>query len=327
MIHAEAKSMKHYGRTFVFDPAEGQTILEPVGTGKGCWVGAPSVTYDEDAGRFYLSYRVREPRPVRGGEAYIAESDDGVSFETIWSVTKEDLGTTSMERFSLIRALDGRWLLYPSYVDPSDARWCIDVVEAEHPSRFDILQRKPLVRADQVGNEGVKDPWVMVVNGLYYMLVSYAARVQVSPENRGKRHATADIYNTGLTLSCTGLALSEDGRHYDWVGDVLMPREGGWDAYAARLGCLVPTEYGWFGYYDGAASVAGNYEERTGLVQSGDLRTFHRLSLRGPSLVSPEGSGALRYIDAVVLDDEILVYYEYCRSDGSHELRMSRLPN
>jgi hypothetical protein len=79
------------------------------------------------------------------------------------------------------------------------------------------------------------------------------------------------------------------------------------------------------GYYDGAASVEENYEERTGVVQSWDLGTFYRLSQQDPMIVSPHGSGGLRYIDAVVFDDEIWFYYEYCRADGSHELRLNRV--
>jgi hypothetical protein len=177
-----------------------------------------------------------------------------------------------------------------------------------------------------VGVQGVKDPWVMNVNGLYYMLISYAMTLEDLDESqREEMHASADIYKTGLTLSSSALAVSGDGLTFDWQGDVFAPRPGGWDAYAARLGCLVPVQEGWVGYYDGGASVEENYEERTGLVQTWDLRHFYRVSTTGPSLVSPEGSGCLRYIDAVVFADVIYFYYEYAREDGSHELRLKRV--
>lgn len=317
---------KCYGAPPRFDPREGQTVVAPPGEGPGHWAGAPSVVYEAGASRFFLCYRLRKPRPVRGGECYIAESDDGVSFRTIWGAKKEEFDSPSVERFCLTRALDGKWLLYASYVDPADNRWCIDLIEADSPSGFDASGRRKLLRAGEVGVQGVKDPWVMIVNGLYYMLISYAVPLEVpSGEDRARMHATADIYNTGLTLSSTALAVSGDGREYEWLGDLFSPRAGAWDAYAARLGCLVPTASGWVGYYDGAASVEENYEERTGLVQSWDLRSFYRLSYGVPSLVSPHGSGSLRYVDAVVFDDEIRFYYECCRPDGSHELRMNRL--
>ena len=242
-----------------------------------------------------------------------------------WAAKKEAFDSASVERFCLTKALDGKWLLYPSYVDPADGRWRIDVIEADSPGGFDPSQRRPLLCAADINAQGVKDPWVMIVNGLYCMLVSYAVTVDVPASERGRLHATEDVYNTGLTLSSTGLAVSGDGRHYEWVGDVLSPRAGAWDAYAARLGCLVPTEHGWAGYYDGGASMSENYEERTGLVQTWDLRRFHRLSQSGPTIVSPHGSGSLRYVDAVVFDDALYFYYEMCRADGSHELRMNRI--
>ena len=321
-----AETLKWFGGPIAFDPQEGQTIIAPAGPGKGNWAGAPSVVYDAETAKTYLYYRVRKPRPIRGGECHIAESSDGIHFDTIWSATKEDFNSTSVERFCITKALDGKWLLYPSYVDPADSRWRIDVIQADHPGAFDISARKKVLTASDVGVQGVKDPWVMVVNGLYTMLISYAVTVEVDEAQQGEMHATADIYNTGLTLSSTALAVSGDGLTYEWQGDIFPPRAGQWDAYAARLGCVIPTANGWVGYYDGAASVEGNYEERTGIVQSWDLRHFYRLSQSAPSIVSPYASGGLRYIDTVLLEDEILFYYEYCRPDGSHELRMNRVP-
>lgn len=325
MVMNSHTGLKRYSALPLFDPREGVTIIAPPAAGSGHWAGAPSAIYDPETARFYLYYRVRRPRPIRGGECHIAASEDGRTFHTIWSATREAFGSDSVERCCLTKALDGRWLLYASYVDPADGRWRIDLMEADEPSAFEPVSRRPVLTAADIAAEGVKDPWVMVVNGLYIMLVSYAMRLPVPLEERGRMHATADIYNTGLTLSSTGLAISGDGRHYEWQGDVLAPRPGQWDAYAARLGCLLPTDQGWLGFYDGGAAVEENYEERTGIVQSWDLRHFHRLSVEGPSLVSPHGSGSLRYLDAVVLDDAILYYYEYARPDGSHELRMNRV--
>jgi hypothetical protein len=318
---------REFGRSWLFDPTEGVTIVSPAGTGSGNWAGAPGVIYDPESARFYLSYRVRKPQPIRGGECYVAASEDGVHFDVIWSATKGDFGSPSVERFGIAKAPDGSWLLYPSYVDPADNRWRIDVIQADHPSAFDVGKRQKVFTAAELGVEGVKDPWVMRLNGFYYMLISYAIRMeQLSADQEQRMHATADIYNTGLTLSSSAMAVSQDGLTYEWLGDVFPPRAGAWDGYAARLGCVIATDYGWIGYYDGSASVEGNYEERTGLAQSWDLRHFQRLTFDGPALVSPHASGCLRYIDAVPLEDEILLYYEYCRADGSHELRMNRLP-
>ncbi|MFP3895332.1 MAG: hypothetical protein ACLFV5_00635 [Anaerolineales bacterium] len=326
MKNGSRSARKWYGAPLIFDPLEGKTIMAPPGKGRGYWVGAPSVLYDDETKKFYLYYRVRKPRPVRGGECHIATSDDGVTFHDIWRATKEDLNSPSVERFCLTRSLDDKWLLYISYVDPQTKRWRIDYVEAKRPDAFNLSGSEELFTAERIGAEGIKDPWVMIVNGLYYMLISYAMSLDItSPEDREQMHATADVYNTGLTLSSTALAVSGDGRQYQWKGNIFPPRKDAWDAYAARLGCLVPTENGWMGYYDGATSVEENYEERTGMAQTWDLTHFYRLSQKGPSIVSPHGSGGLRYIDTVVFDGEIYFYYEFCRPDGSHELRLNRV--
>lgn len=320
-------AQKQFGSPLLFDPNEGQTIIEPLAEGEGYWAGAPNVLYDGDSERFYLYYRIRQPRPVRGGKCRIAQSSDGVHFDTIWEATKEAFGSSSIERFCLTKRGADDWLLYPSYVDPQDNRWRIDVIAADSPAGFDVDARRKVFAAKDVGVQGVKDPWVMRVNGLYYMLISYAVTLSdLSEEDRQRMHATGDIYNTGLTLSSSALATSGDGIAYTWQGDVLSPNSGEWDAYAARLGCLVPTDQGWLGYYDGSAAVTGNYEERTGLVQTWDLRTFYRLSTAEPWLVSPHGTGSLRYIDTVLFEDEIYFYYEMARPDGSHELRLNRVP-
>jgi hypothetical protein len=263
---------------------------------------------------------------MRGGLCCIAESRDGFSFRTVWSARKEDFSALSVERCSLIRSIDGEWLFYVSYVDAATNRWCIDLLSADSIASLDPCKRVRVLSPEDLGVQGVKDPWVVVVAGLYYMLVSYAVTLERGDtEAQTRWHASGDIYNTGMTLSSTAMAVSPDGRQFEWQGDVFSPRPGGWDAYASRIGCLLPTEHGWIGYYDGSASVDGNYEERTGLAYSLDLRSFTRITTDGPALVSPLGSGSLRYLDAVAFPDQVRFYYEYARADGSHELRLSRV--
>ncbi len=79
-ISLQSQGKRHLGLPPLFNPQEGVTILEPPCNGSGYWVGAPSVIFDEEVSRFYLYYRVRKPRPVRGGDCYIAESKDGIKF-------------------------------------------------------------------------------------------------------------------------------------------------------------------------------------------------------------------------------------------------------
>ena len=123
----------------------------------------------------------------------------------------------------------------------------------------------------------------------------------------------------------TCLALSLDGLRFRWLGEAL-PVGSGWDRHQARLSAVVRADGAFLGLYDGAASPAEDTEERLGVALSFDLRRWERLSVDEPWLRSPHASGSLRYADVLERGDERWVYYEYARADGSHELRLSRVP-
>ncbi len=309
----------------LFDPEEGTTILEPPGEGKGNWVGAPGVIYDDDKGKFYIYYRRRKPRgiePDRGYECGISESSDGVNFHEIWTASKNSFGSISVERGALVKTLDGKYRLYIGYVAPEDNKWKIDMVEADSPENFDPATKKLILAPEDCGVEGVKDPYILIVGGKYYMLVSYATSPKKPTEGL---HDTADIFNTGKTTSNSGLALSSDGINFTWAGDVLSPPGVGWNAYAARITTMlyVPPVFNVF--YDGGADVEQNYEEKTGLAITFDLMNYQHVTDQKPLLVSPHASGSLRYMDVVRLGNDIYYYYEYARPDGSHELRVNKV--
>jgi hypothetical protein len=309
----------------LFDPEEGTTILEPPGQGKGYWVGAPGVIYDDNTGKFYIYYRRRKPRDVgadRGYECGISESTDGVNFREVWTASKDLFGSISVERGALVKTLEGRYRLYIGYVAPEDNKWKIDMVEANSPEELDPVTRRLVLEPGDCGVEGVKDPYILIVGGKYYMLVSYATTPGKPTEGL---HDTADVFNTGKISSNTGLALSSDGVDFQWVGDVLSPPGSGWNAYAARATCVlyVPPVFNVF--YDGGADVGENYEEKTGLAITFDLMKYQHVTDKAPLLVSPHASGSLRYMDVVRLGEDIYYYYEYARPDGSHELRMNKM--
>ncbi len=321
---------KAFGIVPLFDPADGLPVRAPLGEGTGWWAGAPSATFDPETSTFYLVYRMRLPRELgRGYECRIAASYDGVAFTDIWALPKSSLDALSLERASLLRGLDGKWRLYIGHVHPEDKRWRISLLEADEPDRFDVEAVTPLLTAEQVGGEGVKDPNVFIVGRMVYLLASYAtSETGLNSESQEQKHASGDIYSTGLTRSRTGAAVSGDGKNFQWIGDV-SPKSphgesGGWDAYCRRIGAVLPLETGgWLAFYDGGSSVGDNYEEQTGLAMSFDLRTFFSLSPDAPALVSPHGTGSLRYVDVLPVGHELFYYYELARPDGSHELRVS----
>ena len=308
-----------------FNPDHGIVLKEPERGEPGYWAGAPSVLYEPDKQRFLLTYRQRcppETNPGRGWRCAVAASDDGIHFDDIWEIHKDELNTPSMERFSLI-PYAGRYRLYVSYVNPADRRWRIDVMEAADPASFGSEPAQPVLTAAVTGTEGIKDPYVLRIGPVTYMLASFAAPQAFTAGERQRAHRTGDIYNVGATTFPTGLATSLDGIGFRWHGPVLGVGEG-WDRYQARLGYVLPIGPGYVGFYDGSASVTGNYEERCGVAVSADLWHWQRITVNEPWIVSPHGTGSTRYLDALTIDGQWWVYYEMARSDGAHDLRLHR---
>lgn len=307
-----------------FDPDLGETVLEPEWGRAGSWVGAPSAHRRE--GFTYLSYRRRRPRGEgRGHATYLAVSKDGSSFTELWELGKEALGTSSIERCALADGGDGL-LFYLSYVDPEDHRWCIDTVTAPTPEGLEkaVPKRVRTLRAAPLGLEAVKDPVVVRAGGLYWMYVSCAVRTAAADGlSEAELHASDDVYTTGAIVSQTGLAVSRDGFSYEWLGTVLQVQEGAWDAYAARVSCTLRLPALTLAFYDGSAHVDQNYEEKTGAAVLNGPASLTRLSRSAPWLVSSQGTRSLRYMTASANGGKIDFYYEWARSDGSHELRHS----
>ena len=292
-----------------FDPERGVVLAPAPGSGPGNWAGAPGAW--REGSELYVSYRLRRPHPLRGYELRVAEVR-GVSLRPLVRIDKDALGAESIERGALVHERD-EWRLYMSYVDRVDRKWRIAVLLARSVDGFDPRRGVMALHPDAVGMSAVKDPWLRRVDGRWLMFVSCGRAV----DDRAL-HASGDALATGLVRSETALATSGDGVEFEWQGVVFSPSKAGWDRATARLTTAWREGDGWSAYYDGASSIAENYEERCGAARSVDLQRWERVSFDGPSVGTGHGAGGVRYVDVTEQGD---VFYEFTRADGAHELR------
>ena len=298
----------------LFEAEAGATIASPVARGAGHWAGAPGAVSAD--GAVFLCYRLRAPAPDRGHTLVVARSEDGSRFEPVWQASRDDLGALSIERCAIAR-IDGTWRLLVSHVASEDRRWRIEAIEARTIEQLDPRARRPVLLPHEIGVAAVKDPWLRRHDGRWHMFVSFGA----VPSDASGLHASGDALSTGRILSMTGLATSADGARWEWRGAVVEPSAGRWDDHTSRLSTALRLRDGWLGLYDGSR-LEENYEERCGLAFSDDLIRWRKASVDGPVIGTATGPGGVRYVDVCEMPDGTRrAYYEYTRSDGSHELR------
>jgi hypothetical protein len=279
--------------------------VSPPGTGPGNWAGGPSAVATDS--EIFLAYRLR--LPVRQGRGYavaIASSADGVHFETVALIGKEELGTESIERPELVQLPDGRWRLYLSCATEGTKHWRVEVTEAAHPAEFDARWRDVVLPGDP-RKRAVKDPVITRRGGQWHMWATI--------------HPLADPLETDQMT--TEYATSTDGLDWTWHGTALSGRPGEWDSRGTRVTAVRFGENTITAYYDGRATAAENFEERTGVAVGSDPLALHATSApgAGPAAFSPYHGGGLRYLELVDLPGgHTRLYYELTQPDGSHAL-------
>ena len=284
------------------EPGKSVVAISPPAAGAGNWVGAPSAVRRGET--IFLAYRLR--RPIGQGRGYavmIARSADGENFETILTITKEQMDAESLERPVLTDLPDGRWRLYLSCATYGTKHWRVEVMEAADPASFDPASRRVVLPGDAA--TAVKDPVIACRDGIWHLWAS--------------THPLADADQADQMV--TEYATSPDGLDWTWHGVALGRRAGEWDSRGVRVSSVRFTPGGVVAFYDGRASAAENYEERTGLAVGAGPAALSAVG-RQPVAESDEGARGLRYLSIVDLGDgRERLYYELTRADGSHELR------
>ncbi|SDJ04275.1 hypothetical protein SAMN05444157_1431 [Frankineae bacterium MT45] len=284
-------------------PGSDLAIVAP-GAGDGFWAGGPSAVSAD--GVIYLAYRLR--RPVNEGRGYanvIASSADGVNFQTLGTLHRDELGCASLERPALVQRPDGGWRIYVSLSTPGSKHWWVDALDADTPAGLATGTRTTVWPGDEL--TAVKDPVVLVdENGRWHAWVCCHPLDQAGAEDR----------------MTTRYASSADGLEWSWGELVLSPPNSGWDQRGRRVAAIVPRPDGSVvGFYDGRADAAENWYERTAaLTGAGIDATLN--ATPSPIMQSPHGRHTLRYASVIDLGGGIgRAYFEAASSDGSNEIR------
>jgi hypothetical protein len=286
-------------------PERGAVAVQAPGTGPGFWAGAPCAVAGD--GEIFLAYRLRRPAGSgmgrdRGYAVVVARSADGERFETLLSIGKEELATESLERPALVRTPEGCWRLYLSCATFGTKHWRVEMTEAPHPGEFDVARRDTILPGDE--KTGVKDPVIRYHDGRWHLWASC--------------HPLADPLQADQMT--TEYATSPDGLAWTWHGTALSGTPGQWDARGTRVTAVDFGHGGVTAYYDGRASAAENFEERTGVATGTDPWELATVG-HGPLASSPHLGGGLRYLDMVPLPGgRHRLYYELTGPDGSHAL-------
>jgi hypothetical protein len=285
---------------------EAVVVVEPPGTEPGAWAGAPSAFVAD--GAVYLAYRLR--RPIGAGRGFsnvVARSTDGVTFTPVAEITKDRFGAESLERPAITRTPDGRWRLYVSAATPGTKHWRVDLLEAGTVAGLQDAEPVTVLAGDD--SVGVKDPVVLHDEAGWHLWASVHPLESWDDADR----------------MTTWYATSPDGVRWTWRGTVLAGRPGEWDARGVRVSAVLPAGDEILVSYDGRATAAENWEERTGQARGSRLPdgSFGELTADGGEpLGSPHPPYGLRYVSVVELPDgRRRVYYEATRADGAHDLR------
>jgi hypothetical protein len=292
------------------------------------WAGAPSVVR-EDNGTFWMAARMRTPdAPLgqRGYEIRIYRSPDGIHFDKVHSIPREQVPIPGFERPAMLKdPKTGKFKLYAC--GPLNGPWCIiKFDDADTPAQFLPATARPVITppAPQetrppdliVGTYSrgpalptmYKDPFIFHAAGTYHCYLI------------GHLRAERCFHFT-----------SSDGERWQPVGEFSKPIMDldGWHNFAVRPACLVPLGVGYLFVYEGSDARWADpvYNIATGLAFTFDLHQVIDLTPDNPLLISttPGRLHTWRYSHWLWVNNELWAYAEVEKANGAHEIRLFRL--
>jgi hypothetical protein len=278
---------------------DAEVVVPAPGAGPGNWAGAASAVLVD--GTFWLTWRERRPlSDGRGVAVHVARSSDGVHFEEVAAVRREDFGAESFERPVLVPVPGVGWRLYLSCATPGSKHWWVDSLTARSVEALASGRRQVVLAGDE--STAVKDPVIRPTASGWEMWLCCHPLTERGHEDR----------------MSTRRLTSADGLRWEDQGEVLVGRPGRWDARGARVTTVI-GDAPLVVLYDGRRDAASNWHETTGVAVWDGSRLVADDSV--PPLRSPYGAGALRYASAVPLPGgRIRFYFEAARPDGAHDL-------
>jgi hypothetical protein len=292
------------GRALSDEPAT--VVVEPPGIGTGFWAGGPSVVHSD--GVFHLAYRLR--RPVDQGRGYanvVGTSTDGIHFEPVASLSAERFGCASLERPALIRRPDGGWRLYVSCSTPHSKHWWVEAVDTPPGGGIaDLADGTRTVVLPGDATSAWKDV-VVTRDGDLWRMWACEHLLDLGDDEADRMRSVFLTSSDGLTWTPIRVALG--------------PTERSWDARGVRITSAWESDGKWLASYDGRASAAENWFERTGFAVGPTPDEFEPVA--GPF---DRDGHTLRYVTIAALPTGLRVYFEAQRPDGSNDLRTLLLP-
>jgi hypothetical protein len=251
------------------------------------------------------------PRGKRGYEIRILESADGIYFETIARIRREDLGVSGVERPALVvDPTTGAYRLY--CCAGADLGWFVfRLDDVDHPARFDPATRRTVLSAPEPSASrptviGYKDPVIFRDQDTWHMFVIAGDRVER-----------------------VGHFTSRDGDHWTKFGPQPVMENTGWHNFYTRPASILPLRVGYLFVYEGSNLSWHDpvYNIATGLAYTSDLIHVTDLTPSEP-LVRSTTPGAFhtwRYSQWIVQRGKLFVYFEAAKPNNTNELRVAVL--